>query len=1831
MLSRKSSRRSDQSGSSRKSSRKDSISELRRKNASSEHISSSKKALRGDDRKASRRDSRKHGEGDPGRNAGSGTIPERSSSHRHSEGIRKQKGYANEGRQEHGRADSGKGSRRPSSKYIEGAVAPIDASSSKTYADRDAFDGDTYRSSRAEEGLYGSESADPELSSHIPNQFPDQTPLNYSIPYLPNRTDSYGAAADYYGDTGESVHHQPGVRAHTPLLQGHEVHLMPASAEPAPPEETGHGAAAEFYSSAEAGTVTSLIPTPPPLVHAHTISAGPPPQVSNTQQPFPGQSPASHSHLPAYVAGAAVISATALAHHQNHHSEATSLEPHINVSPASARPNHHFYTPQSQIQQSNRNRRGPLDKFVDWWNDYEDVRKMEEYSEYTGVCRHCFDPQSSPAEAPRAHKPRKTQSRESLNHGRVDKERRYHLSESEGRRRRNDALASAAVGTALASHGLPQAGRRVDQSDSEPEARRLRRSRSVQTSTHRHGAHSPRSSQGPSSRSQMIHQNGSQWTSQPSHAVGFNTSWNPSGTRPAGLVESARRKHSIRPENFPPRSQRTRMGSSTAYQRPSSSSSEEAKTGFFGGFFSTPKKSKARRSARKDRIYSHPNDSSSSSNLDLAYGAVRDFPRKKSRKDPKDSEDPGTAAQNALLGIGAAAAALAAHTSRRDRVNIHGSGIKALGRKRSASRGDAEWESASSEDEDDGDVSSASSGLAFGGSGIGRKPTAHISSDSLSSASSGTGKWGWRWGSKKPKRPKNVRDKPVQHIGPMPMVQEPIHMVDDDSPNNERQSVRPHPSTTASAPRIFESTTSPRTQAPSTLPNPLDSPTPGAPVIQPVQSNVPIQHPKPTVPLKSHTFPISSSERAPIISEQTQTTKRSKHDEEVKEAPALDSVKFVDDMSGRWKEQPQRRAMNPDMQRVSSGTSNDPGFDQLSRDKSFAYAGAAAGVAAGAFALRGRRSSSSDSSGNTRLRRRSSKQKNRRRQSQSDMGAEHNHDQVREAEPPPNWQKSPFSITSPSYPPAEGVIAKPLEMPEFGIANDIWESGQDIQNQTEQRDIFNNADQGPNAPKSPMKGNALQDWQPELNDLSQSMQDKYKRGPESQADFFAPKGIRPGSSSSKNATRFDPPHYDAPGSPIDPRFFALRGAPRLNVIAPTPPESEAGFARSTRSHSPSPIRHSTVNDEAGVEHGHAPPEGPHEDEQRIEAAPDSEFGDTHRLRDFDSAEPESIVHGADSANQNEDVILDEHDDPESFGFAPPRQFVLDQQDISEALSDIVDPAPSAGGFVLGEVEDDEDQSDGKAEAEKIVEQSADSFESQDQFTNYSKGIDAPASDKGESKHHRSPFENEEVENDLLNRKVSENRPAERSPQDSEVEEPESLSRDSKESSRSQRFATEPLLAASAGLAGAYIVSERLQTLGADEEDKNAENESLRDEAQERHIPGAFFSGDDVPKEREDKHADLVAHSSPRETESREPLFQKGHEQRAISQPLSFDSISQSREAIPEQAFDDALNRAKSPKSESATANELAAPKIEHEDVLPDDDQPPSKDLVLGAIANGQRDTSDANNTTPGTELRDQWDTKPSRKSRKARGTRAQSPTVWGEEGDYRGEETSAGYHPVNYQANKDAHYKPTPEPDNEPELKRGKKSKKAKRQKYSQFDPDLDATDKKVTFDSLTETPQISEAGNGYDNSGDAFAETPPSSKERRKMKKRRPDVETTEKQVTFDLLPQLPQTSEAGQGAGVLGESFTEMPLSSTERKKLAKRQMKQTRNSLNEESATDKGSRERDPAPQEVPSTTNYEHANRDPGTSSQDLEDKVNQTLPAKSTITAMTPKLTVDLED
>ena len=112
------------------------------------------------------------------------------------------------------------------------------------------------------------------ISSHLLNQFPNRVPSQFAVPYVPgiSHADSFGAAAEYYGDTGESVQHQPGVRPQQPsvIMPLDTPHLVAASSTANPVKDTGSGAAAEFYGSSNTDTTPAVPgafvdegPTPP--------------------------------------------------------------------------------------------------------------------------------------------------------------------------------------------------------------------------------------------------------------------------------------------------------------------------------------------------------------------------------------------------------------------------------------------------------------------------------------------------------------------------------------------------------------------------------------------------------------------------------------------------------------------------------------------------------------------------------------------------------------------------------------------------------------------------------------------------------------------------------------------------------------------------------------------------------------------------------------------------------------------------------------------------------------------------------------------------------------------------------------------------------------------------------------------------------------------------------------------------------------------------------------------------------------------------------------------------------------------------------------------------------------------------------------------------------------------------------------------------------------------------------------------------------------------------------------------------------------------------------
>ena len=415
---------------------------------------------------------------------------------------------------------------------------------------------------------------EPVMSGALPSsdpmhQFPSQIPSTFDRPQMgPTRADSFGAAADYYMDEGQSIHTQPGHRASTPnMLVNPDLHLMAASAVANPAADTGHGSAADFYggkvspvnpqptkpasstpqrpaagrqpsgsqstpsksgriaSTAAAAAVTAGVLGASSSSHHHSEqqtshtssyqqSSSSRPQAHSSRRspdpsaaangaagsyyaPAPQQVPLSqttsgkqpsytNSNVPLYAAGAAAAGAAAYGMSQ-HHQESSNMNStsyyggggggqgpprppfrpgdgsYMNGS-AGMQQHHHFHEHKGPITRLK-------DGFLNLISDPEDVRRMEEYTEYIGVCKHCFDPRTTPYDGPRQHHYHRRPSEDSFEvlrrrksyermqrkgssetlRRRVDKESRYYSSDRERQKHMSKA---GMVGAGLAAAGV---------------------------------------------------------------------------------------------------------------------------------------------------------------------------------------------------------------------------------------------------------------------------------------------------------------------------------------------------------------------------------------------------------------------------------------------------------------------------------------------------------------------------------------------------------------------------------------------------------------------------------------------------------------------------------------------------------------------------------------------------------------------------------------------------------------------------------------------------------------------------------------------------------------------------------------------------------------------------------------------------------------------------------------------------------------------------------------------------------------------------------------------------------------------------------------------------------------------------------------------------------------------------------------------------------------------------------------------------------------------------------------------------------------------------------
>ena len=354
-----------------------------------------------------------------------------------------------------------------------------------------------------EGGFVGGPPRAGDMSSHVPDQFPGQFPGASAGPYRPPLSVNEGGpglAADYYGDVGQSVSEQPGIRPQqSSSIIGAEPHLQPASSTARPPPEHstpgGVGAAASFgdhfdvrpsnvshqASSSKPGSTYTESTVRPNTQNASTSASAVPimgaAAAGAAAGYFASTAINAHEHQSQYASsttgGHSTMSQRPPSYSNGHHDansqyiQPTTPSKHssqpstkplygagaVGLAAAAHHPHHqssHYHSnsqpfPTGSMAQKHRHH-GPLSTFVDFFKDPEGVAQFEEYTEYIGVCRDCFAPGSSPRDAPRKHNYHRRRSNERYGSSmRVDKDSRYSSSDSEKRRKKNKSWLEAGI------------------------------------------------------------------------------------------------------------------------------------------------------------------------------------------------------------------------------------------------------------------------------------------------------------------------------------------------------------------------------------------------------------------------------------------------------------------------------------------------------------------------------------------------------------------------------------------------------------------------------------------------------------------------------------------------------------------------------------------------------------------------------------------------------------------------------------------------------------------------------------------------------------------------------------------------------------------------------------------------------------------------------------------------------------------------------------------------------------------------------------------------------------------------------------------------------------------------------------------------------------------------------------------------------------------------------------------------------------------------------------------------------------------------------------------
>ena len=196
-----------------------------------------------------------------------------------------------------------------------------------------------------------SRSQDHVMSGALPSadpahQFPQQIPAKFERPQFgPTRADSFGHAAEYYLDEGQSVDYQPGVRSRTPnMLVNPDLHLHAASAVAQETPDTGHGAASDYYGGAA---------DPVPTTETRPV------QPARKSSKISGK--ASSLAKIASTSAAAAVSAGALGATSNRPSTSQPVTPSrpLRSDPSDLRPASSYYAPSSAPQQRTTGRSPP--------------------------------------------------------------------------------------------------------------------------------------------------------------------------------------------------------------------------------------------------------------------------------------------------------------------------------------------------------------------------------------------------------------------------------------------------------------------------------------------------------------------------------------------------------------------------------------------------------------------------------------------------------------------------------------------------------------------------------------------------------------------------------------------------------------------------------------------------------------------------------------------------------------------------------------------------------------------------------------------------------------------------------------------------------------------------------------------------------------------------------------------------------------------------------------------------------------------------------------------------------------------------------------------------------------------------------------------------------------------------------------------------------------------------------------------------------------------------------------------------------------------------------